>query len=145
MKVVAVIIVETSFQVLQQHGGCGGGGEGGGVDVEAVEVEAEVVKAEAVGVKVEAVGVEVEVVGVEVVVVVVGTSPSYCNFQIRQNREQNWKEREKPEAKGTKGLKTELKRTFPDRLDNVCAINEVKTKSKSTPGYGFEKGIEKQT
>ncbi|GJR21295.1 reverse transcriptase domain-containing protein [Tanacetum coccineum] len=42
----------------------------------------------------------------------------------------------KTEAKDTKGLKTELKRTFPDRLDNVCAINEVKTKSKSTSGYG---------
>ncbi|GJS80470.1 hypothetical protein Tco_0730351 [Tanacetum coccineum] len=51
----------------------------------------------------------------------------------------------KTEAKGAKGLKTELKRTFPDRLDNVCAFNEVKTKSKSTPGYGFGKGIENRT
>ncbi|GJW38077.1 hypothetical protein Tco_0063922 [Tanacetum coccineum] len=51
----------------------------------------------------------------------------------------------KTEAKGAKGLKTELKRTFPDRLDNVCAFNEVKTKSKSTPGYGVGKGIENRT
>ncbi|GKC73919.1 hypothetical protein Tco_1119802, partial [Tanacetum coccineum] len=47
----------------------------------------------------------------------------------------------KTEVKGSKGLKTELKRKFPDRLDDVCAINEVKTKSKSTPGYGIGKGI----
>ncbi|GJQ97143.1 hypothetical protein Tco_0008282 [Tanacetum coccineum] len=47
----------------------------------------------------------------------------------------------KTEAKGSKGLKTELKRKFPDRLDDVCAINEVKTKSKSTPEYGIGKGI----
>ncbi|GJR74607.1 hypothetical protein Tco_0086972 [Tanacetum coccineum] len=46
------------------------------------------------------------------------------------------------EAKSSKGLKTELKRKFPDRLDNVCAFNEVKTKSKSTSGYGFGKNIE---
>ncbi|GJW23539.1 hypothetical protein Tco_0034161 [Tanacetum coccineum] len=39
----------------------------------------------------------------------------------------------KTEAKGTKGLKTELKRKLPDRLDKVCAFNGVKTKSKSTP------------
>ncbi|GKC91342.1 hypothetical protein Tco_1151991, partial [Tanacetum coccineum] len=51
----------------------------------------------------------------------------------------------KTKAKGSKGLKTELKRKFPDRLDNVCAFNEVKTKSKSTPGYGVGKGIENQT
>ncbi|GJS82666.1 hypothetical protein Tco_0749207 [Tanacetum coccineum] len=51
----------------------------------------------------------------------------------------------KTEAKGAKGLKTELKRKFPDRLDNVCAFNEAKTKSKSTPGYGFGKSMEKQT
>ncbi|GJW04816.1 hypothetical protein Tco_1563672, partial [Tanacetum coccineum] len=40
----------------------------------------------------------------------------------------------KTKAEGTKELKMELKRTFPDRLDNVCAFNEVKMKSKSTPG-----------
>ncbi|GKB56692.1 hypothetical protein Tco_0912878 [Tanacetum coccineum] len=51
----------------------------------------------------------------------------------------------KTEAKGLKGLKTELKRKFPDRLDDVCAINEVRTKSKSTPGYGVGKGMEKRT
>ncbi|GJV05311.1 hypothetical protein Tco_1338880 [Tanacetum coccineum] len=51
----------------------------------------------------------------------------------------------KTEAKGAKGLKTELKRKFPDRLNNVCAFNEAKTKSKSTPGYGFGKSMEKQT
>ncbi|GJU74620.1 hypothetical protein Tco_1266025 [Tanacetum coccineum] len=51
----------------------------------------------------------------------------------------------KTEAKGTKGLKTELKRTFPDRLDNVCAFNKVKTKSKSTPGYCIGKSMEKRT
>ncbi|GKD61926.1 hypothetical protein Tco_1299435 [Tanacetum coccineum] len=39
----------------------------------------------------------------------------------------------KTKAKGSKGLKTELKRKFPDRLDSVCAFNEVKTKSKSNP------------
>ncbi|GKF98772.1 hypothetical protein Tco_0297555, partial [Tanacetum coccineum] len=55
------------------------------------------------------------------------------------------KSAKKTEAKGAKGLKTKLKRTFPDRLDNVCAFNEVKTKSKSTPGYGVGKGIENQT
>ncbi|GKE78278.1 hypothetical protein Tco_1544398, partial [Tanacetum coccineum] len=38
----------------------------------------------------------------------------------------------KTEAKGLKGLKTELKQKFPDRLDNVCAFNEVKT-SQSQP------------
>ncbi|GKD64336.1 hypothetical protein Tco_1306444 [Tanacetum coccineum] len=51
----------------------------------------------------------------------------------------------KIEAKGTKRLKTVLKRQFPDRHDNVCAFNEVKTKSKSTPGYGIGKGVEKRT
>ncbi|GKA24707.1 putative reverse transcriptase domain-containing protein [Tanacetum coccineum] len=51
----------------------------------------------------------------------------------------------KTEAKAANGLKTELKRTFPDRLDNVCAFNEVKMKSKSTPGYGIGKGMEKRT
>ncbi|GKA96212.1 hypothetical protein Tco_0818307 [Tanacetum coccineum] len=51
----------------------------------------------------------------------------------------------KTKAEGTKGLKTELKRTFPDRLDNVCAFNEVKLKSKSTPGYGIGKSMEKRT
>ncbi|GJY01759.1 guanylate-binding protein 3-like protein [Tanacetum coccineum] len=51
----------------------------------------------------------------------------------------------KTEAKGTKGLKSELKRTFLDRLNIVCAINEVKTKSKSTSGYGVGKGIENRT
>ncbi|GKB84952.1 hypothetical protein Tco_0957224 [Tanacetum coccineum] len=51
----------------------------------------------------------------------------------------------KTEAKGTKGLKTELKRKFPDQLDNVCAFDKVKTKSKSTPGYGVEKSIENRT
>ncbi|GJR30923.1 hypothetical protein Tco_1107155 [Tanacetum coccineum] len=49
----------------------------------------------------------------------------------------------KTEAKGTKGLKTELKRTFSDRLDNVCAFKEVKRKSKSTPGYGIRKSIKR--
>ncbi|GJT43099.1 hypothetical protein Tco_0951814 [Tanacetum coccineum] len=66
----------------------------------------------------------------------------------RQNRTKlsmDLKRAQKTKAKGTKGLKTELKRTFPDRLDNVCAFNEVKTKSKSTPGYGFGKSMEKQT
>ncbi|GJW69423.1 RNA-directed DNA polymerase, eukaryota, reverse transcriptase zinc-binding domain protein [Tanacetum coccineum] len=65
--------------------------------------------------------------------------------QIGQNRERNWKEREKIKAEGTKGLRTELKWTFPDRLDNVCAFNEVKTKSKSTPGYGIRMSMEKRT
>ncbi|GJU75861.1 putative reverse transcriptase domain-containing protein [Tanacetum coccineum] len=51
----------------------------------------------------------------------------------------------KTEAKGTKGLKTEPKRKFPDRLDNACTFNEVKTKSKSTPGYGIGKSSEKRT
>ncbi|GJZ68108.1 hypothetical protein Tco_0631348 [Tanacetum coccineum] len=37
-------------------------------------------------------------------------------------------EQAKTKAKGAKGLKTELKRIFPDRLDNVCAFNDVKTK-----------------
>ncbi|GKD52646.1 reverse transcriptase domain-containing protein [Tanacetum coccineum] len=40
----------------------------------------------------------------------------------------------KTEAKGANELKTKLKRQFPDKLDNVCTFNEVKTKSKSTPG-----------
>ncbi|GKE89444.1 hypothetical protein Tco_1566919, partial [Tanacetum coccineum] len=45
------------------------------------------------------------------------------------------KNKAKPDkTKGSKGLKTELKRKFPGRLDDVRAINEVKTKSKSTPG-----------
>ncbi|GJX52419.1 hypothetical protein Tco_0280788 [Tanacetum coccineum] len=51
----------------------------------------------------------------------------------------------KTEAKGTKGLKTKLKRKLPDRLDKVCAFNEDKTKSKSTPGYVVGKGIENRT
>ncbi|GKC03214.1 hypothetical protein Tco_0994824 [Tanacetum coccineum] len=45
-------------------------------------------------------------------------------------------------GKGTKGLKKKLKQKFLDRLDNVCAFNKVKRKSKSTPGYGVGKGIE---
>ncbi|GKC44437.1 hypothetical protein Tco_1062159, partial [Tanacetum coccineum] len=49
----------------------------------------------------------------------------------------------KTKAEGTKGLKTELKWTFSDRLDNVCTFNEVKTKSKSTPGYGIGKSMGK--
>ncbi|GKC15465.1 hypothetical protein Tco_1012247, partial [Tanacetum coccineum] len=49
----------------------------------------------------------------------------------------------KIKAKGAKGLKMKLKRKFPDRLDNVYAFNEVKTKSKSTPGYDIRKGMEK--
>ncbi|GJQ90479.1 hypothetical protein Tco_0001618 [Tanacetum coccineum] len=64
--------------------------------------------------------------------------------QTEQNRARNWKEREKPRPKVQKGLKTVLKRIFPDRLDNVCAFNEVKTKSKSTPGYGIGKGMENE-
>ncbi|GJW31074.1 retrovirus-related pol polyprotein from transposon TNT 1-94 [Tanacetum coccineum] len=56
--------------------------------------------------------------------------------QTGQNRARNWKEREKSRPKVQKELKTVLKRTFPDRLDNVCAFNEVKTKSRSTPGHG---------
>ncbi|GKD58586.1 hypothetical protein Tco_1296095, partial [Tanacetum coccineum] len=48
----------------------------------------------------------------------------------------------KTEAKGTKGLQKKLKRKLPDRLDKVCAFNEDKTKSKSTPGYGVGKSIE---
>ncbi|GJU92450.1 hypothetical protein Tco_1304873 [Tanacetum coccineum] len=52
---------------------------------------------------------------------------------------------QKTEAKGTRGLKAEIKRIFLDRLDNVYAFNEVKTKSKLTPGYGVEKGIENRT
>ncbi|GJT95536.1 retrovirus-related pol polyprotein from transposon TNT 1-94 [Tanacetum coccineum] len=51
----------------------------------------------------------------------------------------------KTKAEGTKGLKTEPKQTFSDRLDNVCAFNEVKTKLKSTPGYGIGKGMEKRS
>ncbi|GJZ03406.1 hypothetical protein Tco_0536681, partial [Tanacetum coccineum] len=38
----------------------------------------------------------------------------------------------KTEAKGTNELKTELKRIFPDRIDNVCAFNEVKVKPRDT-------------
>ncbi|GKD44636.1 hypothetical protein Tco_1269281, partial [Tanacetum coccineum] len=53
------------------------------------------------------------------------------------------KSAKKTKAKGTQGLKTKLKGTFLDRLDNVCAFNEVKTKSKSTPGYGIGKSMEK--
>ncbi|GKA02236.1 hypothetical protein Tco_0674901 [Tanacetum coccineum] len=55
------------------------------------------------------------------------------------------KKARKTEVRGEKGLETELKRTFPDRLDNVYAFNKVKTKSKSTLGYGVGKGIENQT
>ncbi|GKB27904.1 hypothetical protein Tco_0867305, partial [Tanacetum coccineum] len=51
----------------------------------------------------------------------------------------------KNQSQRYKRVKTELKRTFSDRLGNVCAFNEVKMKSKSTPGYGFGKSMEKRT
>ncbi|GJZ47652.1 hypothetical protein Tco_0601484 [Tanacetum coccineum] len=52
----------------------------------------------------------------------------------RTKFEQDLKRARKTKAKGAKGLKTELKRTFPDRLDNVCAFNKSQDEAKSTLG-----------
>ncbi|GKF08814.1 hypothetical protein Tco_0043038, partial [Tanacetum coccineum] len=46
----------------------------------------------------------------------------------------------KTEAKGN-GVQT----AFSDRLDNLKTLNEVKLKSKSTPGCSIRKIIENQT
>ncbi|GJV93696.1 hypothetical protein Tco_1541509 [Tanacetum coccineum] len=87
-------------------------------------------------------------------VIVNGDAPVVCVYRIFTKGQKSKQNRTKPraeldrarktEAKGTKGLKMELKRTFLDRLDNVYAFNEVETKSKSTPGSGIGKGMEKQ-
>ncbi|GJR63350.1 hypothetical protein Tco_1505512 [Tanacetum coccineum] len=47
----------------------------------------------------------------------------------------------KTEAKGAKGLKTELKRTFPDLLDIVCAFKKVKTKSSQPRDMALKRAL----
>ncbi|GKD59614.1 ribonuclease H-like domain-containing protein [Tanacetum coccineum] len=55
-------------------------------------------------------------------------------IQIGKNEERNWKEREKPKPKVCpKKIETKLKTDISDRLETVCAFNEVKDECHSQP------------
>ncbi|GJR66829.1 hypothetical protein Tco_0012894 [Tanacetum coccineum] len=51
----------------------------------------------------------------------------------------------KNRGQGYKRIENGVQTAFPDRLDNLKTLNEVKLKSKSTPGCSIRKIIENRT